>query len=175
MAKPGGKRADKKNNMSKLPQFDRTEGNTGLQMFKHTDNHPDREAAPCTNVQLHHEVDVDKNAEQGQPWKQRDLEKTEITFRNCSVQHYKWNKHTKKQISDLEGQSLIALWLPPYDDNADDTEQSQDDAGHHNGCMSDEQLVQTVCQDDAQNGDENSCENRRKKTNSDPAGHDSNK
>lgn len=39
-----------------------------------TDSHPDGEADPCTHVQLHHEVDVDKNTEQGQPGKQRDLE-----------------------------------------------------------------------------------------------------
>lgn len=46
-------------------------------MFKRTDNHPDSEAAPCTPVQLHHEVDVDENTEQGQPWEQRDLERTD--------------------------------------------------------------------------------------------------
>lgn len=46
-------------------------------MFNCTDKHPDSEAAPCTQVQLHHEVDVNENTEQGQPGKQRDLEGTE--------------------------------------------------------------------------------------------------
>ncbi|TNN64240.1 hypothetical protein EYF80_025491 [Liparis tanakae] len=43
-------------------------------MFKCTDQHPDGEAAPRPPVQLHHEVDVDENAEQGQPGEERDLE-----------------------------------------------------------------------------------------------------
>lgn len=92
-----------------------------------TDDHPDGEAAPRPNVQLHHEVDVDENAEQGQP----------------------------RQQGDLEGESLFALRLPPDDDDADATEQSQNDTGHHDACMSAEQLVQIVGQDNAQNDDEN--------------------
>lgn len=50
---------------------------TQLVVFNCTDDHPDGEAAPCSPVQLHHEVDVDENTEQGQPGKQRDLERTE--------------------------------------------------------------------------------------------------
>lgn len=42
-----------------------------------TNHHPDGEAAPCSQIQLHHEVDVDKNTEQRQPGEQRDLEKAE--------------------------------------------------------------------------------------------------
>lgn len=51
--------------------------NTIEVMFSCTDNHPDGEADPCAHVQLHHEVDVDENTEQGQPGEQRDLERTE--------------------------------------------------------------------------------------------------
>lgn len=46
-------------------------------MFNCTNNHPDGEADPCSHVQLHHEVDVDEDTEQGQPGKQGDLERTE--------------------------------------------------------------------------------------------------
>lgn len=42
-------------------------------MFNRTDSHPHGESDPCTRAQLHHEVDVDKNAKQGQPGKQGDL------------------------------------------------------------------------------------------------------
>lgn len=41
-----------------------------------TDDHPDGEADPRPQVQLHHEVDVDEDAEQGQPGQQRDLQET---------------------------------------------------------------------------------------------------
>lgn len=41
-----------------------------------TDDHPDGEADPRPHVQLHHEVDVDEDAEQGQPRQQRDLQET---------------------------------------------------------------------------------------------------
>lgn len=42
-----------------------------------TNNHPDGESDPRAQVQLHHEVDVDENTEQGQPGKQGDLERAE--------------------------------------------------------------------------------------------------
>lgn len=45
--------------------------------FVFTNNHPDGESDPRAHVQLHHEVDVDQNTEQGQPGKQGDLERTE--------------------------------------------------------------------------------------------------
>ncbi len=38
-----------------------------------TDTHPHGEAAPGGHVQLHHEIDVDKDTEQGQPGQQRHL------------------------------------------------------------------------------------------------------
>ncbi len=38
-----------------------------------TDTHPHGEAAPGGHVQLHHEIDVDKDTEQRQPGQQRHL------------------------------------------------------------------------------------------------------
>lgn len=41
--------------------------------LKRTDDHPDGEVDPRLYIQLHHEVDVDEDAEQRQPGQQRDL------------------------------------------------------------------------------------------------------
>lgn len=41
--------------------------------LKRTDDHPHGEVDPRLHVQLHHEVDVDEDAEQRQPGQQRDL------------------------------------------------------------------------------------------------------
>ncbi len=69
--------ADKQRKVTKqLHECVTLEMKTQAATFNRTDDHPDGEAAPCTQVQLHHEVDVDENTEQGQPGKQRDLERT---------------------------------------------------------------------------------------------------
>ena len=60
-----------------------------------TEDHPDCEAAPGAEVQLHHEVDVDEHAEDGQPGQQRDLERS----------------HTKDSV--LLYHTLEDSWLPP--------------------------------------------------------------
>lgn len=41
-----------------------------------TNDHPDGEADPRPQVQLHHEIDVDEDTEEGQPGQQRDLQET---------------------------------------------------------------------------------------------------
>lgn len=62
----------------------------------------------------------------------------------------------------LEGESLFALWLPPDDDDTDGAEQSQNDDGHHDACVSVPQLLETVGQDDAEHGDKNGCRETRR-------------
>lgn len=123
---------------------------TETEMFKRTDDHPDGEAAPCTQVQLHHEVDVDENTEQGQPGEQRDLERREkwkmkgtkyfkigLNLLYVSLRDRNRNRNLFSAFSGfdsyLEGEGLFALRLPPDDDDADATEQSQNDTGHHHG------------------------------------------
>lgn len=48
--------------------------------------------------------------------------------------------------SYLEGESLFALGLSADDDDADDTEQSQNDAGHDHSRHAGQQLVKAVSQ-----------------------------
>lgn len=39
-----------------------------------TDSHPDSKATPGCQIQLHHEINVDKDTEERQPGQERDLQ-----------------------------------------------------------------------------------------------------
>lgn len=123
-----------------------------------TNCHPNCKPTPRANVQLHHEVEVDKNTEQRQPGKKRNLEETKSESElGPAADRYATFSEVGGQESHLEGKSLLALGLPPDDNHADDTQHSQEDTRHHNSCVSFQQLGQVVGQDNAEDGDENGC------------------
>lgn len=123
--------------------------------LQHTNKHPYCETNPSLSIQLHHEVDVNKDTDQRQHRKQRHLEqgrrKSFITHANTclcnknrrinSKSHPKgehclnlthsevqYLRSSMKSIY-LKGDILVALGLSPDDDEANQGENSQ--ADHH--------------------------------------------
>lgn len=125
-----------------------------------TNSHPNCKAAPRGQIQLHHEVDIDKNTEQGQPRQKRHLEeKTDNLRRGTFTEHHhhcKLYRHEILRVSHkhLEGERFFALRLPPDDDDTEEAQRREDGTHGHPHRMAVHQFVQPHGQHDAQHSDQ---------------------
>lgn len=90
-----------------------------------TEDHPDSKPYPSAPVQLHHEVNVDEHADDGNEGQKRNLpshrQKEPISAVADSSHVYLCGR-----ISNLKGEFSLALRLPPYDKDQQETHHEDD-------------------------------------------------
>ena len=121
-----------------------------------TDDHPDCESAPGTEVQHHHEVDVDEHAEDRQPGQQGDLERSHakesvLLYHTLEGSWLPPSHWLAGEVGGyLKGQRLLALGLSPDDEDAEAAAQCQGNADRDHGRVRCDELGEVSGQHHAQ-------------------------